>query len=328
MSWLVWRQYRVQGAIAAALLALFAAVILADGFHLAAHWHSVLVTCAGNSGCVSQAGPLVNGVLSDLPYLSLIVPAVLGMLCGAPLVAHELEARTSDFVWVQSVTRTRWLIVKAGWLLLAAAVCGGLITALTTWWSGPINAQAGTAFVPGQFDVQGIVPIGYAVFAMALGIAAGTMARRTVPAIAVALGGFVALRLVISNLLRPHYMAAVTTYYKLTSSVTPPGAAWVLGQGAVSRTGQLVPTGWGMLYPALPAACQRVFSQTQRVPAKSGGSLNAVFSCMQAHGWRGFASYQPASRYWPFQGIETGIYLLLATALIAVTIAIVRRRDA
>jgi hypothetical protein len=49
---------------------------------------------------------------------------------------------------------------------------------------------------------------------------------------------------------------------------------------------------------------------------------------MRAHGWRGFATYQPASRYWPFQGIETGIYLLLAAALIAVTFVIVRRRDA
>jgi hypothetical protein len=38
---------------------------------------------------------------------------------------------------------------------------------------------------------------------MALGIAAGTVARRTLPAIAVALGGFIALRLVISDFLRP-----------------------------------------------------------------------------------------------------------------------------
>lgn len=83
-----------------------------------------------------------------------------------------------------------------------------------------------------------------------------------------------------------------------------------------------------MRRPPLPAACQRVFNQTQRVPTKSGNPMGAVFSCMQAHDWRGFASYQPASRYWPFQGIETGIYVLLAAALIAVTIAIVRRRDA
>jgi hypothetical protein len=326
MTWLVWRQYRAQGAIAVALLAAAAAVILADGVQIASHWHSILATCSGNTSCLRQAS-LVNGTLGDLPYISLIVPAVLGILWGAPLVAHELETRTIDFAWTQSVTRTRWLTVKAGWLLLAAAVCGGVITALTTWWSGPDNAQHASAFDPGHFDTQGIVPVGYALFAMALGIAAGTVARRTLPAIAVTLGGFIGLRLVISDFVRQHYMAAVTIYYKTTSSFTPSGQAWVLAQGAVSRTGRVVPTGWGDLYPALPAACQKVFFETQRPGAKSG-DLNPVFSCMQAHGWRGFVTYQPAGRYWPFQGIETGIYVLLAAALIAVTFVIIRRRDA
>jgi ABC-2 family transporter protein len=325
MTWVVWRQYRAQGLIAVALFAALAAGVLVDGFQIASHWHSILVTCAGNSACVQQQPPLVNGVVSDLPYLVLIVPAVLGMLWGAPLVAHELESRTSDFAWTQSVPRTRWLTAKAGWLLLAAVACGGGIAALTTWWSGPVNAMTGGAFDPGQFDTQGIVPIGYAVFAMALGIAAGTVARRTLPAIAVVLGGFIGMRLVISDLLRPHYMAAVTTYYHLTGSFTPPGQAWVYAQGAVSATGVVVPSGWGDLYPALQPVCRNLLGTPG--PGKTS-SMSAVFSCMQAHGWRGFATYQPADRYWPFQGIETGIYVLLAAALVAVTFVIVRRRDA
>ena len=326
MTWLVWRQYRAQAAIAAALLAALAAVIVLDGFAIASRWHSALVACAGNSGCLQQQPDLVNGVVSDLPYVALVVPVVLGMLWGAPLVASELEARTSDFAWTQSVSRTRWLAVKAGWLLLAAAACGGAVSALSTWWSGPINAASATAFTPGQFDTQGIVPVGYAVFAMALGTAVGTAARRALPAIAVVLGGFIALRLVVANLLRPHYLAAITTYFKVTSTFTPPGQAWVLAQGGVSRTGQVVGAGWGDLVPALPAACARLLPGTPT--AKNGASMGAVFSCMQAHGWRGFVTYQPASRYWPFQGIETGIYVLLAAALLAVTFAIVRRRDA
>jgi hypothetical protein len=326
MTLLVWRQYRAQAVVAAVLLAAIAAIILADGFQIASQWHSILVTCSGNSACAQQQAPLVNGVVSDLPYVSLLVPAVLGMLWGAPLVAHELESRTSDFAWTQSVTRTRWLTVKAGWLLLAATACGGVTSALITWWSGPVNASQANAFQSPQFDTQGIVPIGYAVFAMALGIAAGTVARRTLPAIAVALGGFIALRLVISDLVRPHYMAAVTTYYNVTGSFTPPGAAWVLSQGAVSRTGQVVQAGWGELYPALPASCQKLLPDSPT--AKGDVSMNAVFSCMRANGWRGFATYQPASRYWPFQGIETGVYLLLAAALIAVTLVIIRKRDA
>jgi hypothetical protein len=259
-------------------------VILTDGLQIASHWHTILVTCAGNSTCLQQQGPLVNGVVSDLPYISLIVPVVLGMLWGAPLVGHELEARTSEFAWTQSVTRTRWLTVKAGWLLLAAAACLGVITTLITWWAGPGNARFASAFEPGHFDTQGIVPIGYAVFAMALGIAAGTVARRTLPAIAVVLGGFIGLRLAISDFLRQHYMAAVTKYYSVTGSFTPRGQAWVLAQGAVSRTGRVVATGWGDLYPALPASCQKLLPGTPG--AKSGTSLDAVFSCMRAHGTR------------------------------------------
>jgi hypothetical protein len=329
MTWLVWRQYRAQGAIAFALLAAFAAVILVDGFQIASHWHSMLAACSGHSACLQQQPPLVSGAAADaLLMLGLIVPAVLGTLWGAPLVAHELESRTSDFAWAQSVTRTRWLTVKAGWLLLAAAACGGAIAALVTWWSGPANALHANAFQPGQFDIQGIVPIGYAVFAMALGIAAGTVARRTLPAIAIALGGFMALRLVISDFLRPHYIAAVTTYYNVAGSFTPSGSAWLFSQGAVSKTGQVVPAGWGDLFSALPASCQKLMPASAGPAPKSGSSMPAVFSCMQAHGWRGFATYQPASRYWPFQGIEAGIYVLLAAALIAVTFVIVRRRDA
>jgi hypothetical protein len=48
---------------------------------------------------------------------------------------------------------------------------------------------------------------------------------------------------------------------------------------------------------------------------------------MSAHGYRGFITFQPASRYWPFQGIETGIFVLFAAALVAVTAIVLHRRD-
>ncbi|HEY2549029.1 MAG TPA: hypothetical protein VGI64_00475 [Streptosporangiaceae bacterium] len=326
MTWLVWRQYRAQSAIAVALLAAFAAAAVAGGLKVASRWHSMLASCSGHSACLQHQPPLVSATVADtVLLLGLLVPGVLGILWGAPLVAHELESRTSDFAWAQSVTRTRWLVVKAGWLLLAAAACGGVVAALVTWWSGPDNAVQANVFKPGQFDIQGIVPVGYAVFAMALGIAAGTVTRRTLPAIAVTLAGFLTLRLVITDLLRPHYLTAVTTYYNVTGSFTPPGSAWLYSQGAVSRTGQVVLAGWGDLFPALPAACARLLPPG---PTPKGIPMTALFSCMRAHGWRGFATYQPATRYWTFQGIETGIYVLLAAALIALTFVILRRRDA
>ena len=45
-------------------------------------------------------------------------------------------------------------------------------------------------------------------------------------------------------------------------------------------------------------------------------------------GYRSFATYQPGYRFWPFQFIETGIFVALAAALIAVTFFVARRRDA
>jgi hypothetical protein len=56
--------------------------------------------------------------------------------------------------------------------------------------------------------------------------------------------------------------------------------------------------------------------------------MNATIACVARAGYRSFSTYQPGYRFWPFQFIETGIFLALAAALIAVTFLIVRRRDA
>ena len=56
----------------------------------------------------------------------LVLPALIGIFWGAPLIARELEAGTHRLVWNQSVTRTRWLAVKLGLVGLAAVAVAGL----------------------------------------------------------------------------------------------------------------------------------------------------------------------------------------------------------
>jgi hypothetical protein len=267
-----------------------------------------------------------------------MAPALFGVLVGAPLVAHEFEARTSDFAWAQSITRTRWLAVKVGWVLLAAAVWGGAIAVLVTWWSGPRNAAFANAFQANYFDQQGLVPVAYSVFATALGIAAGAVLRRTLPAIAIVIGGFIGMRLWISQDLRMHFMAPVTTYYSVTGNFNPTAGSAILNGGLVDKAGQVVTGSSGNVMTvmidgapstSLPAACQRLIPASANGPnGPSGATLNAVYGCLQKAGYRQFISYQPISRYWAFQGIETGIYLAVAAALIAITFYAVRRRDA
>ena len=228
MTWLTWRQYRAQAAVAALVLAAFATVVLVTGFQLAAQWHTLLASCTASRTCASlqEGGTSLGSVLGhDFAILSMLAPVLFGVLVGAPLVAHEFEARTSDFAWAQSITRTRWLAVKVGWVLLAAAVWGGAIAVLVTWWSGPRNAAFANAFQANYFDQQGLVPVAYSVFATALGIAAGAVLRRTLPAIAIVIGGFIGMRLWISQDLRMHFMTPVTTFYGVAANFNPPAGS-------------------------------------------------------------------------------------------------------
>jgi hypothetical protein len=343
MTWLVWRQYRVQAAIAGGLLAAFAAVLIVTGVAMGSQWHAALVACTADHSCGSLSSTLSFGYsfAHDLTFLSLVVPGVLGLLIGAPLVAGEVETGTGSFVWTQSITRGRWLLAKAGWLLLAAAVWGGCVAALVTWWSGPPNALYADAFHANEFDMQGIVPIGYAVFGVALGIAAGALLRRTLPAIAVTLAGFIGVRVLVAQVFRAHYQTAVTTYYSLTSNWQPASGSWVLGSGLVNKAGHAIAmnpnakVAEGIPVSALSAACQKLLPTLRNGPSLVQNGMitrglddGRVAACIQAAGFRQFSTYQPVSRYWAFQSIETVIFLALAAGLIAIAFAVVRRHDA
>jgi ABC-type transport system involved in multi-copper enzyme maturation permease subunit len=326
MTWLVWRQHRAQFYVGAALLAAFAVMIVITGIQVADQYHAAQVACAAGNGCRNLGGLFFGShVIGFMVICTLGAPVLVGLFLGAPLIAGEFEAGTTQFAWMQSVTRKRWLAVKVGWMLLAAAVWGAVISALVTWWSGPNNATQLDAFKPGRFDLMGTVPVAYALFAMALGIAAGALLHRVLPAMAVTLAGFIAARALITLLLRPHYVSAVTVFYNVVNGYTPKGSYWQLSQGILGPNGQPVPQPdnvnyvFGIPQTSLPASCAPL--------THSAG--NPTPACSQAlSAFRAFLTYQPADRYWTFQGIETGIFLALTAALIAVTAFVVLRRDA
>lgn len=332
MTWLVWRQHRNQAYRAAAVLAAFAVLLVITGRQMAAQFQSALSTCSASHSCANLANTLILGtpVVSLLITLTVVVPCLLGVFWGGPLVARELESGTNQFAWTQGITRKRWLAAQIGWTLLAAAAWGGAVSALVTWWSGPVNALKQQNFQPGQFDIQGIVPVGYAVFAVALGIAVGTLLRRTLPAMAITVVVFTFLRLVIGQDFRSHYMTALTkTFSFVRPPVLPAGSYWLVSGSLVGPAGRVAGshlsngpnvTIGGVPIPlgSTPRSCQTLIFEN---PLKFG-------SCMAAHGYRVMITYQPADRYWAFQGIETGIFVLLAAVLIAVTATAVLRRDA
>jgi ABC-type transport system involved in multi-copper enzyme maturation permease subunit len=338
MTWVVWRQHRNQAYIAAAGLAAFAVLMLVTGLQMASQYHSALSLCTANHSCSNLANNLNLGssAVSVLVTLTVVVPCLLGVFWGGPLVAREFETGTNQFAWTQGISRTRWLTVTVGCVVLAAAAWGGAVSGLVTWWSSPLNSLKLQNFQPSQFDVQGIVPIGYAVFAVALGIAAGALLRRSLPAMAITLVVFTLLRLVVSEDFRSHYLTPITktfSFLQPVHTILPTGSYWLVSSGLVGPNGPVRsgPLGGGpsldfagvqIPITEMPSACRTLLFQTS-------SKISSGFpSCMATRGYHAVISYQPADRYWAFQGIETGIFVLIAAALVAVTAIVVLRRDA
>src|SRR5215510_4439054 len=122
MIWVAWRQFRAQAVTAAIGLVLVGAWLLATGPGLSSEYADGLAGCR-STGC----GQFMDGFVDQhqkallaLTLIVLVVPALLGLFWGAPLVARELDAGTHRLVWNQTVTRYRWLTVK---LVLVGASC-------------------------------------------------------------------------------------------------------------------------------------------------------------------------------------------------------------
>ena len=115
---------------------------------------------------------------------------------------------------------------------------------------------------------------------------------------------------------------------------------WILRSGLVDKAGHAIsmnPNGVaeGVPVTALSAACQKLIptlvngsSLVQNGMITRGVNDGRLAGCIQAAGFRQFSTYQPISRYWAFQSMETGIFLALAAGLVAIAFAVVRRHDA
>lgn len=324
MTWLIWRQQRRQAVAVTIALVVTAAVLGVSGFRMLDTYHAALRTCAsGLGGCshldnqVFQGG--YNRFFDIVNAVGFLLPFVLGLFWGVPLLARELEEGSHRLAWTQSITRRRWLAIKLACALGAATICTGALSALLTWWYHPINAVQQNRFGSVIFDTQALVPVGYAIFGVALGCLAGAVLRRTLPAMGATVALWGISRYVFDEYVRPHLLPARTVMDSVGKAFgnAPAGpGGWVLGSKLVNPAGRtFILT---KLNPIeIPQACREVYYSDSRLT-----------SCLSSHGYHVLVSYQPASRYWPMQGTEFAIYFALAAVLVALTYWRVLRADA
>ena len=319
MIWLTWRQHRGELTIVCGALALLAAILIVVGLDMhSAYAQLGIANCLSEVRTSPNCGDALDAFrnqygfwLAFTGWLNLI-PALLGILIGAPLVARELEHGTQRLIWTQSVTRRRWLAVKLALVLGGCLVVTLALSLLLTWWRQPwdtLNGRLGNA----GFDFEGTAILGYVLFALALAITAGALMRRAIPAMVVTLAGFLAVRLPIEFHFRPYYLPPLTATFDLvtrTGSAVLSRADWDVSESFVDRSGHQLSD------PQVYGPCLSAYRATK----------DTFFQCAHDHGWLLSETYQPASRFWTFQGIETAIFVGVAVVLLALSVWWVVRR--
>jgi ABC-type transport system involved in multi-copper enzyme maturation permease subunit len=327
MAWVIWRQHRVALIGMTAALGALAVWLWIAGLQLH-HAYAAAIACqpASSLYCsgLSNAFDGMNVLLAKGIPLQ-VVPPLIGAFLGAPVLAREMESGTFRFAWTQGFGRWRWTLAKLVGLGVVVTAAAGALSILMSWYYQPYFSGGNqglfsanqvtigaSPLAPGLFDVRGVSFAAWTLAAFTIGVVAGLLIRRAVPAIVSTLVAYTGLAVAAGGFLRQHYLTPL-----VANSLNVPGSAWIISQ-QWTKGGR--PVSEFVVSQALRAAPGSV--------AGKGGIPNALTTMqyLAQHGYTQLDTYQPASRFWPFQWIEGGWLLTLSLLLFAVAVWLVRRR--
>jgi hypothetical protein len=185
-AWLTYRMHQFEVLVSALLLTVLAVSVLIVTSHLTEL--DIPGTCLGANYTRPVCERFWDIAGSEVFYaragLGLLAP-IIGLILGVPIVAREVELRTTSLAWSLTPHRGRWLLSRL-LPMLAVAVVGlivlgwvgsGLFKALEV---GPVpSSLTGVASQGPTLVARGLMALGIAVFA-------GAVMGRTMPALLVA----------------------------------------------------------------------------------------------------------------------------------------------
>jgi ABC-2 family transporter len=299
VTWVAWRLQRTETLIAACIVALISALLIPTGISIrdayrSDHLSSCLAVTVKGGSCGERVAEFQSRfqVLHVLANWFTLVPGIIGVLLAAPFIL-DLEHGTYRLAWTQSITRGRWLRGKLGLPVLAALVTSGALIALFTWWRAPMVSLDGRLDI-GNYDTEGVVVVGYMLFALGLAVALGAVWRRSAVSLTVAFVGYFVMRVFVDYWLRNRLVPAHHATWR--GAQEQPHAlyhATIISQSADINGHAVGGSGGGVLGG----------SSQLGVP---GNASNIVFH----------AVFQPAGNYWPLQLSELGLFASLAAVMI------------
>ncbi|MBM7774629.1 hypothetical protein JOD54_004833 [Actinokineospora baliensis] len=323
MIWVTWRQHRATLLTAAFLLVAIAVPTLISGFAMHEQFRADgIAACVADpsarAGCAQLAGQFAAqyGEWENRMVWVAFLPALIGVFVGAPLLAREFEHGTWRFAFTQGVSRTRWLVTQLAVVGIGAAVLALACSLLFNWWRQPLDAMS-SPMRTAAFTVSPALAA-LTLFALALGVFAGVLLRRTVIAMGLTLAVFLTVRITLEEKLRPHYLSPLVRTdapgAPKASDELPP-TDWILDEGLLSSAGHRLSDGEER------AVLRQVYDDGT---VREGGA--ALERYLAEHGLRHYTEYHPAGRYPAMLMIEFGLYLGLALVLFAAAAHLVRRR--
>jgi hypothetical protein len=317
LLWVVWRRHRAGLAATVLLLGGCAVFLLVTGLAMHADAGRLGVTSCGDPNGPGCALPVqlfttdYGGLAMYTPRFLEFLPAALGVFLGAPLVARELESGTFRFAWTQGRTRTRLLAAELAALVAVVAVLCLAFAQLFAWWFRPWEPIMGRMIAGQAYEVEGLVFAARAVFGVLLGALLGALIRRTVPAMAATAAVWLAVAWPSVLWLRP--LLATPVSLPANSPAVDITTKWVTADWFQDGAGRHVST------RAL---------ETLALQSRQSGQPLDFSRWLGQHGYTEWVSFQPASRFWHFQLVEAGCYVVLAAALGAAAVHWVRRHAA
>ncbi|MFG2535264.1 ABC transporter permease subunit [Streptomyces sp. NPDC048511] len=243
--------------------------------------------------------PVVGEGYSRLTSLLGLLPGILAVFLGAPLIAADQEQGTAQLVTTQSVTRRRWLVAKLGWCLLITLVACSVLSAVFTWWWRPHRSVLPSHWMDASaFDTTGPVLPALALFLTAAGFTIGILVRRVLASMVVTFVFCVAAQTA-WGMYRPLLGTARTLTYPLDAPLPSRlEDAYELDRWIGSADGQLY--GWG--------SCAEATEKATNACLQEKGIVNNVFEYLEYD--------QMAAMQWAGAGILlAGTAVLTAFAL-------------
>jgi len=327
MAWVTWRQHRLTFAGVVSVFGLAAVYLLITGLtmHIA---YAAVSDCrpASSAICQQVAGSFLSSYAPGVGItlgLFQVIPALIGAFAGAPLLARELETGTFRYAWTQGFGRARWTIAKLVPLGVVITLAAGAFSVLVTWYVQPIFGAGDNngPLYPTLFDLLGVALAAWTLTAFAIGVLAGFLIRRVIPAMFATIAVWAGLAFATGGYLRPHYTAPL-----VSTKLNIPVQALIINQGWF-RGGN--PASLDMINNTLArvdvrAVTPELFEPGPSTPANLGDPVQYLIQ----HGYTQLTTYQPAGQFWPFQSIEGGWLLALSLLLIVTAVWLVRRRAA